>query len=657
MPEDTRSQVDQVLDSKDDEVILRQALQLYKASSDAVEEKQAKWERHLGLYDSTGHWKGVNWSNERSRLTINLCQSFVEATVAALTDNRPEIFVQPDLPEDTQLAYDLEQAVHYILDQQNFDLLRPKTVRSAVAIGNGFVKPFFNPFVKTGGVRGQIELGPMSAFSLYPDPMATTLQTAGHVGIVHDLPYDWLLENYPEQAKDVQAGEWDLKLHATKYMEGGENDGTVPIAGTAGSAWLMPTAKGTGDSLHGMGQKLRGYELYVRESANIIRRFLLCNGKVLENEPFGVPDILGGFIHFKEYPLIHYFYRPTEWNFFAEGLLQALEGLQLELNKVRSLMMDHLMFGGAGAPWILGASNHDTVIDNAFNAKIKVTDIAQIKKDQPVPIPNALFQHAEMIRYEMETITGHVEILQGRRPVGIESGKALDTLTEQANTRVRQHARYTESSDAQLGKMLIDYIAAYWTEDRLIRVLGPNGEKTWKKINGLRFRGHEFHVTVKSGSTLPFSRQQLMSEAIELHEIGAFGEPGTPKATREVLKARNWPNYEKIYEENKIQRQELLKEQAALAQGAVPGDPGAVGGAAPGQPGVPLAAPGTLAQPGAPPVAAMPPAIPQPPVVVNIPPPPPAPIPPPVQKLLKINRLNDDPYGPAVSVTETPVPV
>ena len=291
MPEETRSVVDQVLDTTEDEKILRQALQLYKYSHDATEKERQKWERHLGLYDSSGHWKGVKWSDERSQLTINLCQSYVEATTAALTDNRPQIFVQPDLPEDTQLAYDLEQAITYILDQQKFDLLRPKMIRSAVAIGNGFVKPFFNPFVSSGGTKGQIELSPTSAFSLFPDPMASTLQTAGYVAHVQDLPYDWLLENYPEKAKDIQCGEWDLSLHATKYMEGGETDGGIPISGTAGTAWIMPFSRGTGDQMHGMGQKCRGMELYVRESANRIRRFLLCNGKVLENEPFGVPGM------------------------------------------------------------------------------------------------------------------------------------------------------------------------------------------------------------------------------------------------------------------------------------------------------------------------------------------------------------------------------
>lgn len=572
MPEETEPLADKVLDAKDNDTIVRNALQLFKLSADASEEERVRWIKEKNLYEGR-HWTGVQWSEERSQVTVNLTRSFVEATVAALTDNRPAIFVQSRDQIDSKLAEDLEHALSYIWDAQDLDIKLPKTVRGTVVLGNYFQKVLFNPHIRQGSQRGMIEVHPVSPFAMYPDPEANCFENARYVAHIQDLPYDWLLENYPDLAEDIPAGDWDLALHSMKYKQQ-DYDGVVPVAGTTGSGaagWLMPFERGSGEKMKGLGQRLRVMELFLRETANVIRRLLLANGRVLENEVFGVPNVSGGIRAFREFPFVHYVYTPLEWSFWAEGLVRSLEGHQLELNKVRSLILDHILWG-LFSPWIIDKEAQvDVQFDNGPNSKIYKMKEGQVRREPPAAMGNEVFHVSDMIRFEMEMITGHVEVLQGRRPVGIEAARALEIMQEQANTRLRQHARHLEYSTEKLGELLIDFIAAYWTEPRMIRMLGPDGKRAYKMLNGLDVRGHEYDVDIKAGSTLPFSRAQMMSEAVQLAQIGAFGPPGSSMSSREVLKARNWPDWEKIIEELATLEQQA---QAAAAEQPPPPPPG-----------------------------------------------------------------------------------
>ncbi|WP_333674811.1 portal protein [Glutamicibacter sp.] len=635
MPDTTAPPViDQILTAKDnkagEELIVRQALQLFTMSSSASEPKRKIWKKELNLYEGR-HWEGVEWSAERSQVTHNLCKTFVEATVAALTDNRPQLFVQPrrmDDPQDFVLAKDAEDALNYVHDQNKFEHLFPRIQRTKCSIGNGFIKPVWNPHCTYGGVKGRIELHSVMPFSLFPDPDCSMLKQGRYVSHVQDLPYDWLIENYPNKVDGIAPGEWDMLLHAAKFKEGQASDGSVPMAGTQGTAWIMPFQRGSGESLHGTGQRCRVMELFVRESGDQIRRMLLGNGAVLENDRWGVPGLGNTFYDFKEYPFSHFYYTPVEWEFWAEGLLNILEGPQLELNKTLSLIIDHFIWN-LQSPWVAHNVTVKTPIDNGPNRVINVQGDGKLDRVQPSPLPNAVFEFVEMLRLHMEMMTGHQEILQGRRPVGMEAASALEILQEQANTRIRQQARYDETSLEDLGELELDFIAAYWTEPRMVRLLGEDrGRNAWKSIDGMRFRGHEFDVDVKSGSTLPFSRVQMMQEAIEIHNIGGFGEPGSPDAVAEILKARNWPNWEKIVAKKRVEWAELKAmgvvgpaAEAAPMTGGAPAFPG-------GAPSAPIMAP--------PPMPVQPPA---PPVVVNMPPPMPAqPAPVPVAIRHKIVR-------------------
>ena len=566
-----KAQLDKLLEARpgeeeSNELIVRMALQLYKQSAEASRDERLLWKKWLDLRDGR-HWEGVQWSDKRSQITANLTQSFIESQIAALTDNRPTIFCQPRDPRDQALAHDLEQAIYFVLDQNDWGILFPKVVRTSVSLGPGLVKGIWNPHIVRGGERGMIQLEPVMPFSFFPDNEATTLKAARFISHVQDLPYDWLLENYPEYADKIPTGEWDLLGHANKYGLDGGWDGVVPVMGTSGSAaWLMPYARQTGEKMRGLGQRARVMELLVRQTQNEMRRFLLCNGHVLENEPYGVPTLGGGFQPFAEYPWVMFPYRPLQEKFWPTGVVNGLEGLQLLLNKSESLILDQLLWNLYSA-WVVDQeANLDYPISNAPNEVIKKSKAGEVRREHPSPISGEAFGFSTHIREMMEQFTGHVEILQGKNPTGVEAGKALALLQEQANSRIRQNARYLEHALEDLGELIIDFIAAYWIEPRWIRLLGPRGQIAYKQMAGSMFRGHEFDVSVKAGSTLPFSREQRMAEAAELYQLGAFGTPGSPGAVAEVLKARDWPEWEQIVARLEEEQAQAAQQQAQLAQ-------------------------------------------------------------------------------------------
>src|SRR5258705_11213930 len=100
------------------------------------------------------------------------------------------------------------------------------------------------------------------SFALYPDPDCSTVKQARWIEHIQDLPYDWLIENFPDKVDGMAPGEWDLLLHATKYKSDSAGDGSIPMAGTAGTSWIMPFERQSGEKLYGMGQRCRVMELF-----------------------------------------------------------------------------------------------------------------------------------------------------------------------------------------------------------------------------------------------------------------------------------------------------------------------------------------------------------------------------------------------------------
>ena len=180
---------------------------------------------------------------------------------------------------------------------------------------------------------------------------------------------------------------------------------------------------------------------------------------------------------------------------------------------------------------------------------------------------------------DFDTILGNVDVLQGRKPAGVEAAAAIEALTEAANTRMRLKVRFMEAALRQLGRLVVSMIQQFYDTKRIIRLAGRDAETLLDKeldylnVNaptGMDQQGElllenmipkdsEFDVRIGAGSTLPVSRQSRFQQALQLFQVRAIDQ-------MELLKHSGWPRFEEVIARMQ-QEQEAQMGAAMTAQG------------------------------------------------------------------------------------------
>jgi hypothetical protein len=136
----------------------------------------------------------------------------------------------------------------------------------------------------------------------------------------------------------------------------------------------------------------------------------------------------------------------------------------------------------------------------------------------------------------IETLTGLVDVTQGRRPVGLVSSNAIEALNLAAQTLIRYQARKFEAFLERMGKRMIARVFQYYTTDRVMHYLGSDG--AWKDWDFERRRmlegsvdGRPFDVfrdldllsfMITPGSSMAISRLQKAQLSLSLFQLGLF---------------------------------------------------------------------------------------------------------------------------------------
>jgi hypothetical protein len=159
----------------------------------------------------------------------------------------------------------------------------------------------------------------------------------------------------------------------------------------------------------------------------------------------------------------------------------------------------------------------------------------------PPPLPGDAFQMMATLRGNIEYVSAINDVSQGRRPASVTSGEAISRLQEAAKTVIRPKARLWERALVKLGKIIIDLIQYGYTEPRMMRIIGMDGQTEDIQLNtpytqniqndegGLVMAVEkvkndmtigEYDVMVEPDSTLPQSGIERFGRLIDLSKMG-----------------------------------------------------------------------------------------------------------------------------------------
>lgn len=547
------------------------------------------------------HWNG-NQKDWQSTPVIPLSTAAVNSILPVITDNKPQIAIVAREPQDETISDVLRAIIEWIWEEQNCDVKLPATMLNTLIFGNGFWKILWNPSLRKG--QGDIQIVDVDPTCMFFNPEAKDIDEAEYIYHVEQMSLDRIKTLWPEKGVEVEASVKDNDIVIFRPQTNQKNGpgglmGTKTVPTTTGSdAWTYSSGSMERQGPAPKDSATVGERWRMDRESMRWERTVVANDVVLE--PPTLTDFeLAPFIHFADYK--------TNWSLWATGEIQLIENLQYEINKRRGMILDILRY--CASPILVydpgaGADLENLEIEPGISIPAEGGPSAAAWMVPQMDL-SGLFAVNDRDKQDINDILGNVDLVQGKRPVGVEAGVALEQLAEAANTRLRLKVRLMEAALRRAGKILIQFIQKHYTSQRIFRVVGnefspdgqpqpagvamqntfqinrpsgmepmmgedgmpvmdemgmPQQQPTYDETSNLIPPDAEFDVRIGAGSTLPVSRSSKFQQAITLFDRGAL-------PMRELLRASGWEKHQDIAREMEIR---MMQAQQAQIGGGQP---------------------------------------------------------------------------------------
>jgi hypothetical protein len=222
----------------------------------------------------------------------------------------------------------------------------------------------------------------------------------------------------------------------------------------------------------------------------------------------------------------------------AEAIITHLRPLQDQINRgksMRAAWMQRMLTG----KWI-AARGHNLAREALNDQSGEVVEY-DIVPNGPEPhamevpaIPSYAFEEENTLKTDMDDTAGINEASRGQMPSAQIPAIGMQLLVEQDDTRIGVETEQHEHSYADMGRILLKFVAKYYETGRLLKVAGEDLAYTVREYRGEELRDN-FDVHVKRGSIAPGSKTLKRQEIMNMHQAGYFGNPADPLVLQNVL--------------------------------------------------------------------------------------------------------------------------
>lgn len=561
-----------ITDSMDGESAVASLVnELFVKAREARRSQMQTWKRNYRELNNRAYSPNKNaWDEEPA---VNQIWPPVASSVSWMTDQRPITEVSPVMPPFSpyadwyqSLATDMNTALTSVFSVYKLKAEIAKVLWDVHSYGIGYYKNVWEGHLADG--LGDAAFRRIDPFSLYPDPHAKNENEANFWIEARNMTIAEVERSWPGAIKKLQGQYVDSRLESAPHkLDDNVRDNQPRVAMgalTPGNSTLYGNTE--------MGKTrdmpvVSVLEAYVRGTvfdnvadgvvrvADDWRCIVVCGNTVLMDESCDDVNAFG------TQPYTRQVLMDTgEW--YGPCLVEMLVPLQRTIN------------------WLLGALNRNIYL---MGNPVLLEDPRSVSRNrrhtvrpgqrlegtpQQISWLNPPQIHAQivmpMISYykgEIETITGLSAMVRGFAPTGRNAQSVLDSVQDAAFVRVRASLREMENALNTVTHRLAATIAEFYTEPRLMSLIGPDGQKTHQSLKARHFYAVNedkpteriplrFTLIADTGSELLTSKMARANQSVELYKIGAIDE-------QEVLKAQQWPNW-RVVSDRVIQRNNQL---------------------------------------------------------------------------------------------------
>jgi len=485
------------------------------------------WRRMVDLYRGKHYAK---LSNE-DRMLINMAFATKNVIAPSVAINNPKFVVNARKPEAAAQAIITEQVLNYLwrthLYQDEFRL----AVDDFLVIGHGWLKVGYRASkpkelkVVPGAAKedGDDTLGVddrdpipgntetevqsfgdddrpyverISPFDIFVDPDAT-----------HPSRMTWIAQRVRRRVVDVQVDERYEQSVRTKVT------GQVAYQKHDDESRVIDGAPY--DPHTSYVDVWEFYDLREHTVCTFVRE--QEDGFLIKPQP--IPFAFGHpFVMMRNYEVIDQFY--------PMGELEAIEGLQYELNATRTQMMNHrkryqrkvLIDKEAFHPEGLDALQDDA--DNVIVPVDVAASAAGTLNGVIIPMPQEgtppeFYNQSQMIETDINNVSGVSDYMRGAQAEIRRTATEAAMIQDAMNARAADKLARIESTLAKLGQRIVQLLQQFMTGEQVVRIVGMQNQPVWINFDPDYIQG-DFDFEVEGGSTQPRNESFRRQSALQL---------------------------------------------------------------------------------------------------------------------------------------------
>jgi len=505
-----------------------QTLRKYKAGKSTLESRIVDNEQWYKLR----HWEQIRGSRNRGDpepVSAWLLNSIANKHADAM-DNFPQPTVLPREEDDKADAELLTSILPTVLEQNEYEQTYSDMWWYKLKTGTGVTGIFWDQSKLNG--LGDIDIRGLDILNLFWEPGVKDIQKSRNLFHVDLRDRDQVEREYPEVRDKLGAVAVDMAQY--RYDDTIDTKDKVAVVD-----W---------------------YYKRTMDGRTILHFCKFCSGFVLYASEDDPQYAERGLYDHGKYPVVFDCLFPEEGTPAGFGYIDVCKSPQMYIDKLDQVILKHAVMGARPRFFVRGDGmvNEQEFADWSKDFVHFTGSGNPSESILPIQIPPVGADYVSVKQLKIEELketSGNRDFSQGGTNSGVTAASAIAALQEAGSKLSRDMIKSAYRAFTQVGYFCIELMRQFYSEPRMFRIVGQQGEMKFVQFNGARIGGQEsgdgfiesyrvpyFDIRVIAQKASPFSTVVQNERAKELYGMGFF----RPDLSDQALAALDMMQFEGI---------------------------------------------------------------------------------------------------------------
>lgn len=532
--------------------VVDKVLNMYRNSYANKSTLNKNWDTYYKAY--TGEYFKQNLPVYKNQNIENFVFSTIETVKPVMLSENPKILALPQ-SEDMQTKSDsVQKALDYEWQRTHMMLILGNVVTNTLLYGKGIIGVLWDKESQNG--LGNVRPIVIPPFNFFIDPSATNIDDAEYAIYATYKNVGELAKAFPDNADEI-------KNSSTQPSDAYLNHGKIT------------------DSVSMMRNQVLYIEAYFRDYSTELTEEQDESGNTTKTEKLKYPKgrlvMLAGdvLLHDGEnayedgkFPFCAMNCYDMPGEFWGMGEVEQIISPTNSVNLLTNSIIETAELT-SNPIWIMD-KNSGVAKGSLTNRKglvIRKNPGTEVRREQPPSLPAYIQNIIDILKADIENISGVYDVTRGQKPTGITAAAAIQALSEQAQGRIKLKVQNLEYFLGEVGGMWLSRIQQYWVSKRTIRVMGVDYKPSFDTMCGDDVDG-DFDISIVAGSTMPVNKSGKLQQMVQLAQTHA--EDGLPVVDRQtMLENADIANLQEVLKRFKdIKEQQAQQQQEQIQQQA-----------------------------------------------------------------------------------------